>query len=108
MHVIALKWAKRNGKTTMENLSNPKAYLPQVVARIESMGPIAISIANRWMLGWPDRVAVLLKTDSYLDCLESQLEQEKEILACEANLRHLTRREILEIYEIKDAPPTLM
>ena len=92
----------------MENLSNSKAYPPQVATKIEAMGPMAISIANRWMLGWSDRVNALLKAEAYLDCLKSQLDQEKGILANEANLRHLTRREILEIYEIKDAPPVLI
>lgn len=91
----------------MDNLINPKGYLRDVAAGIEAMGPMAVSIANRWMTGWPDRVHALLKADAYLGCLEAQLDQEKNLLANEANLRHLSRREILLMYEIKEAPPTL-
>lgn len=91
----------------MENLVNQKAYLPEVTTQIESMGAMAVSIANRWMLGWPERVVALLKADAYLGCLASQLEQEKDILAKEASLRHLARHEILQMYEIKESPPIL-
>lgn len=91
----------------MENLINSKGYSGDVAAGIEAKGPMAISIANRWMTGWPDRVNALLKADVYLDCLESQLDQEKTLLANEANLRHLSRREILQMYEIRESPPTL-
>ncbi len=90
----------------MEELSNRKTYLPEVAAKIESMGAIAISIANRWEMGWPARVKALLVDGSYLGFLETQVAQEKEVLANEANLRHLSRREILQMYEIKESPPT--
>lgn len=94
-------------KTDMENLLNRNAYAKAVAVTIEAKGAMAVSIANRWMMGWPDRVSALLKSGAYVGCLESQLEQEREILANEANLRHLARREILELYEIREAPPAL-
>lgn len=92
----------------MENLINPRSYPAHVAADIEAMGSMAISIANRWIMGWPDRVKALIKADTYLGCLESQLGQEQDILTNEANLRHLSRREILEMYEIKESPPSLL
>ncbi|HZW14441.1 MAG TPA: hypothetical protein VFF81_14775 [Noviherbaspirillum sp.] len=91
----------------MENIYRSTAYTPEIVTKIETMGATAVSIANRWMTGWPDRVSALLKAGTYVEHLESQLEQEKVILANESNLRHLSRREILELYEIREAPPAL-
>lgn len=89
----------------MEPLLNQRAYGRKTAGKIEAMGAISVSIANRWMIGWPDRVRALLKAGVYVECLESQLAQEMEILANEANLRHLARHEILELYEIKESPP---
>lgn len=92
--------------TRIETLINRNTYTFEIAVKIEAMGAIAVSIANRWMLGWPARVTALLKATTYLECLESQANQEKDILlANEANMRHLSRREILQIYEIKESPP---
>ena len=63
------------------------------------------TVANRWLMGWPARVTALLKADTYLACLETQVEQEKTVLANETDLRHLSRREILQLYEIRESPP---
>ena len=89
----------------MENLENPNAYPAETVTHIETMGSLAVSIANRWMMGWPDRVDALLESNCYLNCLDTQVMEEKTILANEANLRHLSRHEIMQIYEIKAFPP---
>ncbi|BBN89712.1 hypothetical protein [Azospira sp. I09] len=89
----------------MEALHNPSAYPADVALRIETMGDTAISIANRWLLGWPDRVKGLLKTGAYLAALEAQVDQEKAVLAEEANLRHLAPREIREMFELREEPP---
>lgn len=91
----------------MENLLEATLYSPDIVTRIESTGATGISIANRWMLGWPERVRALLTAGVYMEHLESQLDQEKEVLANEANLRHLSPREILALYEIRQSPPSL-
>lgn len=91
----------------MQELSSRKAYPAEVAAQIESMGELAVVIANRWMLGWPDRVQALMKAGIYLESLDSQTAQENGILAKEADLRHLARHEILQMYEIKESPPAL-
>lgn len=91
----------------MEELTSRKIYAPDVATKIELMGAMAVSIANRWMMGWPDRVKALLTAGTYLDSLKLQTDQESEILVSEANLRHLARREILQMYEIRESPPTL-
>jgi hypothetical protein len=89
-----------------ENLACLDTYPSTVAAGIEALGATAISIANRWMMGWPERVSGLLDAGGYLDHLEMQVNQEKDILANEANLCHLARREILAVYEIREAPPS--
>jgi hypothetical protein len=94
--------------TRIEELYDRKAYSPEASLKIEEMGSMAVSVANRWMLGWPARVTALLKAGTYLDSLESQVDQEKFILANEASFRHLARREILELHEIKESPPCLI
>lgn len=56
-------------------------------------------------MGWPKRVKALLRSGIYISSLESQVSQEREILVNAANLRHLARHEILQMYEIQEAPP---
>jgi len=90
---------------TIEELYDRKVYPVEVAAKVDVIGSVAVSVANRWMLGWPARVTALLKAGTYLPLLESQVDQEKEVLANEANLRHLSRREILQVYEIRESPP---
>jgi hypothetical protein len=51
------------------------------------------------------QVAELVKSGTYLEHLAAQAEQERAVLANEANMRHLARHEILQIYEIREAPP---
>ncbi len=89
----------------MQELAMQKKYTADLVLQIEAMGALAVAVANRWIMGWPDRVARLLAAGTYVDCLASQVEQEKRVLANEANMRHLARHEILQIYEISEAPP---
>lgn len=101
----AIKCARNRISPPVNELYAHVAYPVDVAAKVEKMGSLAVSVANRWMLGWPERVELLLAAGTYLSCLETQVDQEKDILANEANLRHLSRREILQMYEIKESPP---
>lgn len=89
----------------LEELYSPKTYPKPMPDEIERMGSIAVSISNRWLLGWPKQTKALIQSGQYVHCLAGQVDQEKTILANEANLRHLTRREILQMYEIRESPP---
>lgn len=89
----------------MEILINRKAYPSEVAVKIEQLSTIAVSIANRWILGWPERVEALLKAGTYLEALQGQTELEKDVLTEAGNLNHLARHEILKMYEINEAPP---
>jgi len=80
-------------------------YTVRQTLQIEAMGPLSVAVATRWMMGWPDRVSALFAAGTYFDCLASQVEREKTVLADEPNMRHLARHEILQIYEIREAPP---
>ena len=90
----------------MEALSNREFYGPDLALAIEGMGTIAVSIANRWKTGWPDRVKVLLAECIYLVNLDLQVEKEKDVLDEASHLKHLSNREILQMHEIKESPPT--
>lgn len=92
----------------MENLALRNTYPSTVAEGIEALGATAISIANRWMMGWPERVNALLQAGCYHDHLEIRINHEKDSLANEAYLCHLARPEILPVYEIREAPPAWM
>ena len=89
----------------MEELLSRKAYPSAMAAQIEAMGAMAVSVANRWVMGWPQRVKALVKSGAYLGCLETQVAHENDILAKTADLRHLARHEIMQLYEIRESPP---
>ena len=89
----------------MQELMDRKAYGPELALKIEVMGSITVGVANRWMLGWRDRVVSLLEMGTYLDCLKAQGEHEKDVLADAGDLRHLSHREILQMHGANEAPP---
>ena len=89
----------------MEELINRDIYGPQGALQIEEMGSIAVSIANRWQLGWPERVKALIEARIYLVNLDAQIERELDALADAANLQHLTHSEILQVYGVSQDPP---
>lgn len=90
----------------MDALFNREVYGPDLALWIEGMGTIAVSIANRWQMGWPERVQLLLDQRIYQVNLDAQMNKEKDILAEAGHLQHLSNREILQMHEIKESPPT--
>lgn len=90
---------------TLQELQSPTSYPPETRQAIETLGALGLEIANRWMLGWPKRVKGLLASGEYLEALTMQHEAEASVLANAANLRHLARHEIAELYGLADAPP---
>ena len=89
----------------MQELTSRKAYPGAMAAQIEARGAMAVSIANRWVMGWPQRVKALVQSGVYLECLVAQVDQETDIVAKTADLRHLARHEIMHLYEIRESPP---
>lgn len=90
----------------MEPLYNREVYGPGLAIWIEGMGTIAVSIANRWQIGWPHRVQALLSAGIYQVNLDAQMNREKDVLAEALDLQHLSYREILLLHEIQESPPT--
>lgn len=88
----------------MEPLYMRELYGTPTAVQIEVMGSIAIGIANRWALGWPDRVVAMLTSGTYMQVLREQSEMEKDVLANEYAL-HLARAEILQMHGVAHAPP---
>jgi len=89
----------------MESLYQREVYGADLAHKIEQLGSMAVSVTNRWMLGWPRSVKTMLGEGTFFDLLVAQVEQEASVLAEEANLRHLSRTEILHLYEIRESPP---
>ncbi|WP_422015290.1 hypothetical protein [Roseateles sp.] len=90
----------------MEALYKRELYGETMALAIEAKGSTAVSIANRWALGWPDRVRALLAAGVYGECLERQTETEKDALA-ETYAPHLSTIEVLQLNEVSLYPPFL-
>lgn len=78
---------------TTEELYQRAAYPQDLPLKIEQMGSIALSVANSWLLGWPEIVTHYFQqaqsqAQAFLNLLETRVSVEKDILANEANLRH--------------------
>ncbi len=89
----------------MEALYKRELYGETTALKIEVMGSTAISIANRWALGWQDRVISLLVANQYLEKLTAQANLEKDALASETENTHLSRGEILAMHGLQQEPP---
>ena len=89
----------------MQELYSPKTYPQEIKAELKAMSPLAIEIANRWLLGWPKRVKALIEANQYLTSLKEQEEAERE--AYSQGNQHLARHEIAELYGLDSAPPML-
>ena len=79
----------------MKALYNPDIYPDQIREMLLQSGQIGIEIANRWMMGWPKRVAQLLVEDMYEGAFQYQLLQEEDVIARASNLSHLAPMEII-------------
>lgn len=89
----------------MEALYKRELYGETTALKIETMGSIAVSIANRWALGWPNRVLALLVARQYLEKLTEQTNLETDVLADVTDMRHLSPTEILVMHGVPQEPP---
>lgn len=89
----------------MQALFNRELYGEPTALQIESMGSTAVSIANRWTLGWKPRVLELLSSGRFLQDLRKQIDQELDVLANETALTHLSSTEILAVHGVPQEPP---
>lgn len=89
----------------MQQLYNPSAYPPKVAAALKAATPLAVEIANRWMLGWPEAVKQLLDSQDFLPALQRQESEEREALAQAAGMQHLARHEVMQELGLNPGPP---
>ncbi|MDR1935975.1 MAG: hypothetical protein LBS49_10460 [Candidatus Accumulibacter sp.] len=87
-----------------ERLINSESYPEHILERLAESEDLSISIANRWMLGWPKRVETLLETIDYWPALMQQTELEAELIA-EAEHLNLSPWEVKDLAGIDPAPP---
>lgn len=90
----------------MQELYRPNSYPAPIRAKLKQMPPLATEIANRWMMGWPDRVKALIEANEYLPALVEQEEAERTAYSNPGN-QHLARHEIADLYGLSSSPPTL-
>ncbi|OJW46172.1 MAG: hypothetical protein BGO63_03640 [Candidatus Accumulibacter sp. 66-26] len=90
----------------MQELMKRELYGEAMALNIERLGSTAVTVANRWVLGWPEQVEALVENASYLKALSKQVEIEKDILSEATEFPHLAAHEILALHEIPMGPPT--
>lgn len=89
----------------MQELLKPKTYPLEVRKVIYSQSSLGIAIANRWILGWPQRVKALLDREEYQEAFMEQAETERAALVELAGMTHLADHEKQAMLEISPAPP---
>jgi len=93
---------------TPREIVTPEAYPPEILEMLERAKNLSISIANRWMMGWPERVKTLLANGEYWEALMSQTEKEldAQIEADQGRAgQGLAPWEINELAGLDPAPP---
>ena len=88
----------------MQTLYKPTQYPTPVLDQLKRMPPLAIEIANRWALGWPQDVQALIASNQYLEALKLQEQQEREALSS-PGMNHLARHEIVQEMGLSLSPP---
>ena len=64
----------------MQALLKPGKYPMEVRKAIFSQSALGMAIANRWIMGWPKRVDVLLVQTEYQAAFLTQVETERQAL----------------------------
>jgi hypothetical protein len=94
--------------TMREEIINPESYPPGILEKIQTARNLTISIANRWMMGWPDRVGTLIQAGDYWTILVRQTELEANAQAemiDQAERQNLAPWEVNELAGLDLAPP---
>lgn len=88
----------------MQDLYKPSVYSTEL-RNLIAQSRMGVELANRWMLGWPGRVKVLIEAKEYQAAFESQLEQEIKSEANSAEYSHLSSWEKREVLGLSESPP---
>ena len=90
----------------MQTLYKPTMYPAEIRRKLSLMPLLAIEIANRWALGWPQDVQALIAAGIYLQVLKDQEQQELHVLT-QPGTNHLARHEIVQEFGLSLCPPTI-
>ena len=90
----------------MQTLYKPSQYPAPLLAKIKLLPPLAIEIANRWALGWPQGVKDLVQANQYLEALTRQEQEERKALA-RTDMNHLSSWEKVEEMGLSQSPPSM-
>lgn len=90
-----------------EEIQLQERYPTDILAALTRSPNSKISIANRWILGWPQRVDQLIEHGTYLEALSKQadLESEAWVEAASRGQENLPPWEINELAGLDPAPP---
>ncbi len=88
----------------MQDLYKLKEY-PEDLRSLITQSRMGVELANRWMLGWPEKVQALIEAQEYQAAFEMQLEQEIEAEANAAQYSHLSSWEKREVLGLSASPP---
>lgn len=91
----------------MEALYSRERYGETLAQQIESLGATAVAIANRWSLGWPERVLRLIASGQLMPQLLVQMNRELDVFAEETGLKHLSQIEVLQMHGVTLEAPDL-
>lgn len=91
----------------MQDIIYLSRYPREIQCVLKRSSQLAVQIANRWVLGWPEAVTALIESGEYVDALEIQEEQEREVLSLPGN-NHLARHEIIQEYGLSLSPPSIV
>jgi hypothetical protein len=92
----------------MMTIVSESLYPAEIQEKFRHARPFLRSIANRWMMGWPERVRVLIEQGMYWEVLQRQtdLEIEAQVSLPESGM-NLAPWEINTLAGIDPAPPGL-
>lgn len=88
----------------MQDLYKLKEY-PEDLRSLITQSRMGIELANRWMLGWPEKVQALIEAQEYQAAFEMQFGQETEAEANAAQYNHLSSWEKQELAGLSASPP---
>ena len=88
----------------MPSLYKPEVYPKELKSKLRVMPPLAIEIANRWVLGWSETVKNLIASNEYLEALQIQERLERAALI-HPGMEHLSAWEKTEQMGLSQRPP---
>lgn len=88
----------------MANLHNPGLYTDWEMEWFRGMSRYGVELANRWAIGWPERVRALVGTGEYMHILIRQEHMERDAI-CWAHANQRNVESVFRSRGLSMAPP---